>query len=142
MLDIPKSGDLTYGVAQVRIGRTHAPGVGAGARVFRTKVGGLKVAARSKGWAKRAKTTKVRVAVTRVTGTSKRMRNVVFLVARKRAGATQRGGKVRFTIRNAAPVVQSFWVKRVDRRGRADIFHTVDACSRPPWTTGRAISWC
>lgn len=129
VLDIPKSGDLTYGVAQVRIGRTHAPGVGAGARVFRTKVGGLKVAARSKGWAKRAKTTKVRVAVTRVTGTSKRMRNVVFLVARKRAGATQRGGKVRFTIRNAAPVVQSFWVKRVDRRGRADIFHTVDAFS-------------
>jgi hypothetical protein len=129
VLPIPKSGDLTYGVAQVRLRRTQAPRPGAGARIFRTKVGGLKVAARSKGWAKRARTTKVRVAVTRVSGGGKRMRNVVFLVGRKRAGATQRGGKVRFTIRNAAPVVQSFWVKDVDRRGRADIFHTVDAFS-------------
>jgi hypothetical protein len=116
-------------VAQVRVGGVKAPRAG-GARVFEATVGGLKVRAGAAGWSNRRKTPDVRVAVTRVTGESSRLRNVVFLIARKRDGArTRTGGKVQFTIANASPVVTSFWVLRVGKDGRADVFRTPNAIS-------------
>jgi len=141
VVPMPRSGDLTYAVAQVRIARAQAPREGRGARVVRARVGGLKVRARARGWAKRARTTKVRVAVTRVSGGGGRLRNVVFLVARRKAeNGPARGGTVRFTIANARPVVKSFWVHRVRRDGRADVFRTRNALSTALRNWSRYVS--
>jgi sugar lactone lactonase YvrE len=129
-LAVPSAGDVSYGVTQVRI----APGSRAlvlpratGAqRVFAGRVGGLSMSARSPSWRSLRASVRVYVVVWRVASAGARVRDVAFVVLRRRTGtASDRsaGGTVDFLISDAQAAVGSFWVRGVDRRGYANVFH-------------------
>ena len=123
-LAAPSAGDITYGVAQVRIaGRAGKP---RGGNVFRSRIGGLSMTASASRWSSLRKTTKAYVIVGRVAGGASSLRNVYFIVARSRGG-NAKGGTIRFTIANARAQVSSFWVRSVNRRGVADVYHSNNA---------------
>jgi sugar lactone lactonase YvrE len=115
-------------VAEVRIvppARLASSAPASGRRVFAQRVGGLAILARSQAWNRLSASTRVFVAVSTVAGADPSVREVAFFVLRRRLGGT-RGpaarGEVTFSIANARPVLGSFWVRGVDRRGFADVF--------------------
>ncbi len=125
-LPVPSPGDVSYGVARVRIvpgSRLTSPMGLAGAQpIFASRVGGLSVTARSPSWRSLRATTHVYVVVSRVRGGSSSLRDIAFFIIRRKALHGPPNGNVVFTIANAQAQVGSFWVHRVDRHGYATVF--------------------
>ena len=130
-LAIPSGGDLTYGVAQVRIDRrAFTPASGGSGVVFAQRVGGLAVVSRSEAWSRLRRSLHVYVVVSPVAGAGSALRNIAFFLVRRRGGSSPRtSGAVSFSIPNARPEIGSFWVRGVDRRGNARIFAVRDILS-------------
>jgi hypothetical protein len=125
-LPVPSPGDVSYGVARVRIvpgSRLIAPSGLAGQQtIFAGSVGGLSVTARSPSWRALRATTHVYVVVSRVRGGSSSLRDIAFFILRRKALQGPANANVVFTIANAQAQVGSFWVHGVDRHGYATIF--------------------
>ncbi len=125
-LPVPSPGDVSYGVARVRIvpgSRLSSPaGLGGQPRVFVTRLGGLAVTARSATWRSLRATVHVYVVVSRVRGGSSSLRDAAFFILRGSARHGPANAKVVFTIANAQVQVGSFWVPSVDRAGYATVF--------------------
>ncbi|MBI5104849.1 MAG: hypothetical protein HZB46_07670 [Solirubrobacterales bacterium] len=120
-IPLPKAGDVSYGVVQVKIAKAaKAPARGRDTAV-RSKVGGLAVDVRSPQWKKLKKTTKVYLVVSNVNGGGSKVRNVALFITRKKPGTGPKTGPVVFTISNAK-AVKSFWVRKVDKKGVATVF--------------------
>src|SRR5438105_7824048 len=68
VLQAPSAGDVTYGVARVRIVRGLRPTASAGQRLFAGSVGGLRLLARSVQWRTLRVSTRVYVVVSRAPG--------------------------------------------------------------------------
>jgi sugar lactone lactonase YvrE len=145
-LAVPSAGDVSYGVARVRI----APGSRApalplrvgGPKVFGGRVGGLAIVARAQRLRALRGVTKVYVVVWRVAGANAAVRDVAFFILRRRTGARpdrSAAGDVVFSIANATPARGSFWIRRVDRGGYADVFHVRDALTTALGNWGRYL---
>jgi hypothetical protein len=126
VLPAPSAGDVTYGVAQVRIGHTPPPPAAVPGRTgFATRVGGLEIVARSSQWRALRATTRVFVVVSRVRGAGASVRDIAFFIVR-RSGRGPARASIGFTIGNAVPVIGSYWVRGVDRSGLARVFRVRD----------------
>jgi hypothetical protein len=127
VLAAPAAGDLSYGVAEVRIvpnaGRGGATALGR--RIFAQRVGGLAIVARSRERSRLGASSRVFVVVSRVAGADPSLREVAFFVVRRRIGRRQADsarGAIVVSIANARAALGSFWVRGIDRRGFAEIF--------------------
>lgn len=120
-IDVPTSGDASYGVVQVKLAKQSGKSRKGRDRVFASKIGGLSFDVRSGSWRKLRASTKVHVAVSKIKGEGASYRNVALFVTRKKVKGGPKTARITFTIRNAT-AVKSFWVKKVDKRGNATIF--------------------
>jgi hypothetical protein len=121
-IPVPSPGDVSYGVAQVRISssRGHGPAP-AGATIFHSSIGGVAFVARSASWSTLRRDTKVYVVVASSAGRG--MREVVFFVTRRKTNrSTHSGGSVSFQIPNARAVSGTYFGRGQDRHRVARIF--------------------
>ena len=129
VLKAPKGGDVSYAVVQVKVGGAKATKKAAGTPVWTKTVAGVKVSAVSPAWRKLKATTKAYVVVTKVDGAAANVRNLTFVITR-RAGAKAKGsGSIAFTAPGTTPAKGSFWVRKVSKKGVADVFHATDAAA-------------
>ena len=121
-ISVPSPGDVSYGVVQVKLGKTgKAPR--AGAKVFKQTLAGMKVQARSKAWRKLKASTKVHVVASTVRGGASKARNLAIFVTRRKGGKTGPAkAKIDVAIANGKPDVGSYWVKSASRKGVAKVF--------------------
>jgi hypothetical protein len=142
-LPAPSGGDVTYGIAQVRITRRRLPpgATHTGQLVFAGRVGGLAVAVRSRQWSALRASTRAYVVATRVAGQSAPVRNLALLIVRRRVGGTAASqlGEFVVSVANATPAVGSFWVRGVDRHGLARIFTVRDMLATAVANWGRYV---
>jgi List-Bact-rpt repeat protein len=125
-LPVPSPGDVSYGVARVRIGpgsRLSSPtGLSGQQTIFASRVGGLAIRAQAGSWRALRASTHVYVVVSAVPGAPRSIRDIAFFIVRRNVRAGPASAKVAFTIANARPQVGSFWVHGVNRRGYATVF--------------------
>jgi hypothetical protein len=145
-LPVPSPGDVSYGVAEVRIasGRHSmaVPPAGDGQLVFNQSIGALAVSARSTRWRTLSPTTRAYVVVSRVAGKPAALRDVAFFILRRRIGSGPQpsvGGTVVFSISNADAAPGSFWVRGTDARGYARIFQVRNILSTALANWGRYL---
>ena len=111
-LTVPAAGDVSYGVAQVRIvpraERLHPAPTTAARLVFAGRIGGLSIVARSANWSELRASTRVYLAVSKVTAGAGYLRDVAFFIVRRggAGGLLNRGpGMVVFSIANARAAI-------------------------------------
>lgn len=126
VLEAPRAGDISYAMAQVKVGRTSSARKVRGTKVFAGRAAGVRVQAVSPTWKKLRATTKAYAVVSRVAGGPSNLRNVTFFLVRRAGANTRPSGKVTFTLPGASANTKSFWVRGV-RGGVADVFHGTNA---------------
>jgi hypothetical protein len=128
-LAAPSPGDVSYGLAQVRIAgrprRPADPAAATGDLMYAGRVGGLAVTVRARDWRALRASTRVYVVVSRVAGQGPAVRDVAWFVVRRHTGGIGRlapPGAFVLSVADATPAQGSFWVRGIDRRGLARIF--------------------
>ena len=140
-LAAPTPGDVSYGIARVRLVRVLRSPAAAGGLVFGQRVGGLVIVARSSRWRSLRATTRVYVVVSSVVGAGRNVRDVAFVVIRRRTRTAHgTGGAIVFSIENAQPAIGSFWDRGVDRRGYVVIFQVHDMLATAVGNWSRYLS--
>jgi hypothetical protein len=143
-LRVPSPGDVSYGVARVRIAPGSRLGVPVGLSgqpsIFAGRIGGLVVRAQSGSWRALKASTRVYVVVSTVPGGDRALRDVGFFIVRRKTGNGARASRVTFTVANARAQVGSFWVHAVNRHGYATVFAVRDILSTALANWSRYIS--
>lgn len=124
---LPRPGDVSFAVAQVRVVTPARPAAGRG-KIFATRVGGVAIAASAPGWSALRKTTRVYAVVSPIARAGSKVRQVMLIVVRRRGG-TSRSGSVTFAMPGATAEAKSFWVRKTNRHGYAQVFAVHDALS-------------